>query len=66
METQEKVKTWGGARRKAGRKPVADKLIPLTIYVRQSEIIKAEGQDNARGILKSLWQSQIVNAANRG
>lgn len=38
----------GGKRKNAGRKKVADKKVPLTIYVEQSKILLAGGRDKAR------------------
>jgi hypothetical protein len=40
----------GGARAKAGRKPIEDKKVPLTIYVRQSVIERVGGKDEAKQI----------------
>ena len=42
-------KVRGGAREGSGRKPVEDKKIPLTLYIRQSAIDKL-GSDNAKEI----------------
>ena len=38
----------GGSRPGSGRKKVKDKKKPLTIWVRDSEVKKAGGQDNAK------------------
>lgn len=45
----------GGARSKAGRKPVADKRVPLTIYPRMSDIAAHGGEIEAKVIaLKAI------------
>jgi hypothetical protein len=36
---------WGGARKKSGRKPVADKKQPVTLFIPQSVIDKHGGAD---------------------
>ena len=36
---------WGGARKKSGRKPVADKKQPVTLFIPQSVIEKHGGAD---------------------
>lgn len=44
-----KQKQHGGPRPNSGRKPVIDKKVALTIYVRESQIERL-GQDNAKAI----------------
>lgn len=39
-----KKKQHGGKRKKAGRKPIEDKKVPVTLYVRES-VINAIGLD---------------------
>lgn len=45
---EEKVETRGGKRDNAGRKPVKDKAVQLTIYPRESDIEKAGGIQEAK------------------
>lgn len=43
-----KKNTRGGARSGAGRKPITDKKIPVTVYIRESTIKDVGGMDAAR------------------
>jgi len=43
-----KIETRGGSRPNAGRKPVKDKVVTLTIYPRKSAIKKAGGVQEAK------------------
>jgi hypothetical protein len=45
------VKTHGGARSKAGRKPVDDKAMQITIYPKTSLVKKVGGIEKAKVIL---------------
>lgn len=40
---------------KAGRKPVKDKMVQLSFYVRQSDIKERGGMDKARILAKSAF-----------
>lgn len=42
------IKTHGGARSKAGRKPVEDKAVQVTIYPKTSIIKKVGGMEKAK------------------
>lgn len=46
-------KTHGGARSKAGRKPIKDKKVTISVYPRESEILLVGGIDNAKLIALS-------------
>ena len=45
---EEKIDKRGGSRPNAGRKPVKDKVVSLTIYPRKSAIKKAGGVQEAK------------------
>ena len=43
--------THGGKRKTSGRKPVADKKVQVSLYIRQSEIEKFGGLDEVKKAL---------------
>lgn len=46
--TKKAIKVHGGARKGAGRKPVEDPKVPVTIYVKESLINSLGGIDSLR------------------
>lgn len=44
---------------KRGRKPIKDKVIPLTVYVKESIISKFEGVENARAYAKKCLENAV-------
>lgn len=43
-----KKKEHGGARKNAGRKPIEDKKVQLTLYIRQSDVKKLGGLEKTK------------------
>lgn len=51
-EFNKKVKnSHGGARKKAGRKPIEDKKVQVDLYIRQSDIDKRGGIEKIKELL---------------
>jgi hypothetical protein len=48
-------------RKNNSRPKEKDKKVPLTIYVRESEIKKMGGLDKSRRALKHFWNDQIFD-----
>ena len=57
-----KKSTRGGARAKSGRKPIEDKKIAVTFYVRQSEVDKVGGVENAKIIAAAAVEDGAKNS----
>lgn len=49
----------GGVRAGSGRKPVENKLIPVTLYVRESVINQHGGVESLRGYLRGLVTTNV-------
>jgi hypothetical protein len=55
----EAIKTHGGKRSNAGRKPITDKKKPVTIYSKESEINLLGGMDEAKLLLSNTITRKI-------
>lgn len=58
MATKKKVQN-GGARQGAGRKKAKDPKIPLVLHVRESEIEKLGGMDDAKAVMYGSWEEHL-------
>lgn len=50
-----KKKTHGGKRKKAGRKPVADKKQRVILYVKKSQIKEMGGEDKLKELINDSF-----------
>lgn len=50
----------GGRRRGAGRKPLADPKVPVTVYAAKSEVFQVGGLFEAKGIALGAIQAAAV------
>lgn len=44
---------------KVGRKPVEDKAIGITVYIKESEVELMGGKDEARLVILNSWKSAV-------
>lgn len=61
MGKEKKKKVIGGARKGAGRKPVADKKVAVTLYIQESIIQSFGGIDNFRDHCYAILIENKIN-----
>lgn len=48
MQKEQKKENRGGARANSGRKPLADKKFPITVFIEESKIKKLGGKEKLK------------------
>lgn len=56
-----KAKKQGGKRKGAGRKPIKDKKVQISLYIRGSELKLLGGKEKVKTIINNELEHRLVN-----